>query len=287
MSKDFMKKVSIKLIQIKKEKVIFQYLIFIGISILLGLFLKYEYDRFISLIEPSLDSLHILGMSSINNSNLFITSVTMLSTVVTLIFAILIFFTQVSYEYTLTDIFMKKETLILIISYFVTIILSLIMLETTFQFPILVLTMTIGCILLLFPFLYFLNRMLVFEIGVTRLNIDIMALIESRNRSQILIKLNSLKNISELCIKKDRLDYFSNILFHYTEFLENAQKKKMENAIDIIGFNYIEILLYSIKKSKTKNRKIIVMSLFRQINTYITKYSEIIKCTNLELQIFF
>ena len=107
-----MKKLSRKLQLIKKEKVLCQYLIFIGISILLGLFLKYEYDGFTSLIEPSLDSLHILKTSSINNSNLFITSVTMLSTVVTLIFAILIFFTQMSYEYTLTDIFMKKETLI-------------------------------------------------------------------------------------------------------------------------------------------------------------------------------
>jgi hypothetical protein len=161
------------------------------------------------------------------------------------------------------------------------------MLETTFQFPILVLTMTIGCILLLFPFLYFLNRILVFEIGVTKLNVDIDALIESKKRSQILIKLNSLENISKLCIKNDRLYYFSNTLSSYANIVENAKKKKMENVVDIIGLKYIDILLFSIKKSKPKNRKIITMSLFRQINTYITNYSEIIRCTDLELQTFF
>src|SRR5665647_881679 len=151
-----------KLQQVKENPVLCQYLKYIGISILLGVGFKYGYDGFVSLIKPYLDILHISSMSSIDHSYLFSATATILATIFTIIFVLRTFFVQVSDISESADILWNDETKNLVRLYFSTIVLSLMMLEASFQFPTLVLILTIACIFSLYPFLNNLSDKLVY-----------------------------------------------------------------------------------------------------------------------------
>jgi hypothetical protein len=267
----------------KKERFLYLYLGCILISIFLGLVFKYKYNGFMS--KPSLDSVFISNISSVNYSSFFSTSASILSTIVAIIFSLLIFFTQISYQYTSIEIFWNKETLILLISYFSTIALSLVMLETTYQFPVLVLIMTFTCLLLLFPFSMLLIDKLVYEIGVDKLNAEISSLLDSNNESLALGKTASLVTICKRSIKNNRQKDFSKIMMIFMENVNKAKQKKMVDFIEITGLDYLDIVQYLINSKLTTNYKNkMIKNVLNQINEYIKSCFDILKCDDIDLQ---
>lgn len=287
MLENIQERITRKTRQIKKERFLCLYLGCIGISILFGLVFKYGYDGFVSLVKPSLDLLYISSVSSINYSSFFSASASILSTIVAIIFSLLIFFTQISYQYTLIELFWNKETLILLMSYFGTIALSLMMLETTYQFPILVLILTFTCLLLLFPFSMLLIDKLVYEIGVEKLSVEVSSLLDANNESLALGKTKSFVNICKRSIKDNRQKDFSNIMFIFGNSVKKAKQKKMEDFVGMSGLDYLDIVSYLINsKLATNQRNVMIMLVLGQIDDYINSCFDIIKCNDLDLQTF-
>jgi hypothetical protein len=296
MSKGIRKEANRKLQQIKKEvnkklQPYFRlYRTYIMISILLGASFKYGYDGFVSLIKPSLDMLHLssvvlTSVIAINNSYLFSTSAAILATIFTIIFVLLTVFIQISDVYTSADIFQSNETKNLMRLYFTTIVLSLMMLETTFQFPILVLTLTFVCILSIYPFLYNLNDKLVYEVGVGKLHKEISSLIDSNDEYFANIKANSLFVIGKKCVKDNKQDTFDSIIYIFDISAKKAEKQNMVEIVETIGTYYSLFLDLLLKdESTTDKRRAMIKSLCRHIYSYVGNYSEIIKCEDLDVQ---
>ena len=124
-----------KLQQIKENRVLCQYLKYIGISILLGVvlelkFFEYIFGKPVPLINQFLNT---SNSNPIDHLLVFSTTATLLATIFTIIFVLLTVFIQILDVYTSADIFQSNETKNLMRLYFTTIVLSLIMLETTHQ----------------------------------------------------------------------------------------------------------------------------------------------------------
>jgi len=206
------KKANRKLQQVKENPVIRQYLKYIAISILLGVGFKYCYDGFISLIEPFLDILHISSVSSIDNSYLFSATATILATIFTIIFVLLTFFVQVSDISESVYILWNDEMKNLVRLYFATIVLSLMMLETNYQFPILVLILTIACIFSLYPFLNNLSNKLVYDVGLKNQSKKMSLLIASNDEVYTISEIRPLRDIGVRAIQEERLSYFKDVM---------------------------------------------------------------------------
>jgi hypothetical protein len=267
------------------------YRTYIAISILLGAVFKYGYDGFVSLIKPLLDTLHLSSMVpisvvAINNSYLFSTSAAILATVFTIIFVLLTVFIQISDVYTSADIFQSNETKNLMRLYFTTIVLSLMMLVTTFQFPMLVLTLTITCILSLYPFLHNLNDKLVYDIGVGKLHKEISSLIDSNDEYFANIKANSLFVIGKKCVKDNRQDTFNSIIYIFDISAKKAETQIMGEIVETIGAYYSLFLDLLLKYESTDKRRAMINSLCRHIYTFVGNYSEIIQCEDLDVQTY-
>lgn len=266
------------------------YQTYIVISILLGAGFKYGYDVFVSLIKPLLDILHLsnivpISVVAINNSYLFSTSAAILATIFTIIFVLLTVFIQISDVYTSADIFQSNETRNLMRLYFFTIVLSLIMLQTTYQFPILILTLTFACILSIYPFLYNLNDKLVYDVGVGKLHKEISSLIDSNDEYFAKIKANSLYVIGNKCIRDNKKDTFDSIIYIFDISAKKAKKQNMVEIIETIGAYYSLFLDNLLKgKSTTNNGRGMVNSLCRHIYSHVGNYSEIIKCDDIDVQ---
>lgn len=284
MLEDIQKTITIKMQQVKNERVLLLYLVCVGISIILGIFVKYGYEGFVSLIKPSLDVLDISGTSSINHSSFFSTSAAILSTVVAIIFSVLIFISQISYKYTLIEIFWSKETLILIMSYLGTIFLSLMMLETAYQFPILILILTFVCILSLFPFSVYLIEIL-YVIEVEKLDDEISSFLNANNESLALGKTKSLVNACKRSIKNNQLNYFLNIMRIFEKSIEKAKQKEMREFVKILGLEYFNILNSLIEKKLTiGHRDFMFRLIIKQIEEYVENCSDMLKCDDINLQ---
>lgn len=195
---------------------------------------------------------------------------------------------QMSGEYTSAYIFHNKETKNLMRLYFGTIVLSLMMLETTFQFPILVLTLTFACILSLYPFLYNINNKLVYDVGVKNLTEEISSLINSNNEDLAISKIYSLESICKRSIIDNRQRVFSNILINLEINTQKAKNKKMTRVIQIVGICYLNILDSLIAKNSTKTKENpitndteMIMLLLGNIRQYAENYSEMIQCISL------
>ncbi len=268
------------------------YRTYIVISILLGAGFKYGYDGFVSLIKPLLDILHLsstvpISVVAINNSYLFSTSAAILATIFTIIFVLLTVFIQISDVYTSADIFQSNETKNLMRLYFTTIVLSLMMLETTFQFPILVLTLTFVCILSLYPFLHNLNDKLVYEVGVGKLHKEISSIIDSNDEYFANIKANSLFVIGKKCVNDNKQDTFNSIIYIFDTSAKKAEKQNMVEIIESIETYYSLFLDLLLKdESTTDKRRAMIMSLCRHIYSYVGNYSERIKCEDLDSQTY-
>lgn len=279
-----------KLYFTKVQPFFYLYRTYIVISIFLGTGLEFKLfdkisDKPVQLIN------HFLNTSSsspIDHSLVFSTSASILSTVFTIIFVLLTVFIQMSGEYTSAYIFHNKETKNLMRLYFGTIVLSLMMLETTFQFPILVLTLTFACILSLYPFLYSLSNKLVYDVGVKNLSEEISSLIDSNNEDLAISKIYSLESICKRSIIDNRRRVFRNILITLETNTQKAKDKKMTRVIEIIGIRYLVILdlliaenSTTIKENPTTNDAEMIMLLFGNIRRYAENYSEMIPCISL------
>lgn len=161
-----------KLEKLKDNPVVLQYLLYIGTSIFLGICLKLKIFEYIFAIPVPLMNRFVNNTSyssPIDHNLVFSTSATILATVFTIIFVLLTLFVQISDFSVSDDILQSKETKNLFRLYFAAIILSLIMLETNFQYPILILTLTFVCIFSLYPFLINLSDKLAYDVGIGKL----------------------------------------------------------------------------------------------------------------------
>jgi len=156
------------------------------------------------------------------------------------------------------------------------------MLETTFQFPMLVLVLTFVCILSLYPFLHNLNDKLVYDVGVGKLHKEISSLIDSNDEYFAKIKANSLFIIGKKCIKDNRQDTFDSIIYIFDISAKKAEKQNMVEIIERIGRYYSNFLiLLKEDDSTTTNGIEMIMSLLEIIDSHVDKYSETIKCDDL------
>jgi hypothetical protein len=268
-----------KIQQIKQNTILIQYLMYIVISILLGIILKYKlFDMFVLLINSSVN---ILSLSSIDHSLVFSTSAAILSTVFTIIFVILTVFVQVSDVSVSADIFRNNETKYLIVLYFGTIVLSLMMLETTFQFPILVLILTIACILSLYPFLLNFSDRLEYEVSVGKLTEKIISLMDSNKEFLALGKIISLSKICERSINDGRWIVFIEITSILEKITKMAKEKRMVEVIKIIGTNYSNLLYTIIKYKPTINKNSMFFIMKRNILIYVSDCSDMVDSTFL------
>lgn len=123
------KRVSGKLQRVfrRLQSVYHEYSISILISLCSGIILKVidlNHELFDNLVSSINKFLHISSAIQVDHSSIISMSATILFTVLAIIFAILIFFTQISYEYTMTNIFEEDNVKFLIGLYFTTIVLS-------------------------------------------------------------------------------------------------------------------------------------------------------------------
>lgn len=246
MSKDIRDiKSRIKKLYITKVQPFFcLYRTYIGISIFLGIVLEFKLfdkisDKPVQLVNCFLNS---SSSSPIEHSSVFSTSAGILSTVFSIIFVLWTVFMQMSGEYTSADVVHNKEMKNLMRLYFGTIVLSLMMLETTFQFPILVLTLTFACILSLYPFLYNISNKLVYDVGVKNLSEEISSLINSNDEDRVISKIDSLESICKRSIIDNKQRVFRDILIILEMKTLKAKEKKMTKVIEIVGVGYLDIL---------------------------------------------
>lgn len=270
-----------------------KYSTYIIISVFLGIALKtiiWKHETIDDLILSINQLLNISSNSSIDNISIdhrlvSSTSAAILSTVFTIIFVLLTVFIQMSGAHTSEEVLQSKETKWLIRLYFVTIVFSLMMLETTFQFPIIVLTLTFTCILSLYPFLCAISSKFQYEVGVGKLGEEIYSLIDANNESLALGKINSLVRICKRSIRDNRRNDFLGIMFIFGNSVEKAKQKNMTDFVKISGLDYLDIISYLTKnKLTTNNRRVMIMSVLRQINEYINNCSDILECNDLDLQ---
>jgi len=280
-----MPKISLKKGYIEEQKLILnRYLPYIKISIILGIVVKFKlFDKTFLLIDSFVN---ILNESPYDHSYLFSTSAAILTTVLTIIFVLLTVFIQMSGKYTASDIFQSDETKILMALYLGTVILSLMMLETTCRFPTLILTLTFVCILSIYPFLENFSSKFVYEVGLDNSLKRIPSLIISDNETSTISELKRLGEVSIRVIKEDRLQYFFEIIKFYTNIRE-AKQKQMTGAVEAFGDQYLYLLTFLVKNNSiTDNKKKMFKLLIRQIQDYMSNYSYMIKCETLELQMY-
>lgn len=270
--------------KLQKDPYYYHYLGCIAISLILGLVLKNNY----------LDKLVLFFYSSSlsNNSNvidyslIYSTCAAILATVFTIIFVLLTVFIQVSDIYVSADIFMEKKTLFLMLLYLFTIIFSLMMLETNITYPIIVLTLTFICILLLYPFSLYINSKLRYEIGVIKLSKEIPSLIDSGNESLVNPVIASLATICKRSIRDNRLQNFLSIMFIFETNIQHAKDKKMMKVIEEIGLQYLYILDDFVKLKLTKNRETMISLLFKAIRKLLINNFKILSCDSLDNQTY-
>lgn len=287
-----------KLYSRRIQPLFYLYKTYFVISVFLGVVLEFKLsdgmsDKSVQLINHSVQlinySVNTSSSNPIDHSLVFSTSAAILSTVFTIIFVLLTVFIQMSGEYTSADILYNTETSLLLRLYFGTIVLSLMMLETTFQFPILVLTLTFACILSLYPFLYNLSNKLMYGVGVKELSEKISSLINSNEEDLAINKIYLLTNICKRSVTDNRQQMFQNILYNLYKNSLKAKDKKMENAIIVFGVGYLDILNSLIAENPTASRENITtnddtLRLLDYIKLYAENYSEMIPCIYLNYQ---
>lgn len=267
-----------------------KYSTYIIISIFLGIALKtmiWNHEVIDDFIFSTDQLLNISSNSSIDHRLTSSTCAAILSTVFTIIFVLLTVFIQMSGAHTSEDVLQSDETKKLMILYFATIVFSLMMLETTFQFPIIVLTLTFACILSLYPFLCAISSKFQYEVGVGKLSEEIYSLIDANNESLALGRIGSLAGICKRSIKDNKLKVFMSIMPIFESSIKKAKQKEMADFVTLTGLDYLAFLSYLTNNKLTTNqRRTMFMLLFREINEYIDSCSYILKCDDLDIQTF-
>jgi hypothetical protein len=225
--------------------------------------------------------LNISSNNPIDHSLVFSTSAAILSTVFTIVFVLLTVLVQMSGGHMSSEIFESSETKKIIILYFVSIVFSLMMLETTIQFPILVLILTFACIFSLYPFLRNISNKFQYK-GLEKLSEEISLLIDANKESLAYRKMESLADIGIRSIDNNRLKDFHFILSILETHTKKAKQQQMIKVVEIAGDDYSSILYNSIKEnSKKDNKSEMITSLISQIDSYIKDYSDTISFESL------
>lgn len=280
-----------KKIGIKETSVFYNYLKYAIYPTILGVFLELRvFDKSVLYIDSFIHVLDKAGEISIDHSVLFSTSAAIISTVFTIIFVLLTLFIQMSGEYTSADILKSTETKNLMRLYASTAIFSLMMLETTCQFPIVVFTLTSICIASVYPFLQSMNSKIVYDIGIQNFRRKIPQIIAS-NDEYAYSEIKSLNKLSRSAIKDNKLRELLHITTYFTQIIayiiREDNQKKMPNAIAEIGFQYLDLLEYLTNKDVTiEKRAQMIGLLLSQNKEYILNCSDIIEHNDLKYQIW-
>lgn len=274
---------------IKAQSVFRLYKTYIVISIFLGIVLELKLldnlsDKPVQLINQFTN---ISNSNPIDYSLIFSTSAAILATIFTIIFVLLTVFIQISDGYMSAKIFHSNEAKNLMRLYFVTIVLSLMMLKTTYQFPTLVLTLTFACILSLYPFLHNISDKIVYDVGLRNINKKISLQITSNDEVSTINEIMSLREICISSIEEEQLLFFSNIMSIFSAHIYMVKQKKMIEAVEEFGNQYLYILSFLVNENPITNcRKKMTELLLREVKRYMSNCTEFIKCDSLEYQMF-
>lgn len=276
-----------KKLGVEETSIFYDYLKYATYSIIIGVCLKLDWiDKFVLVVDSFTSILSKAGESSINHSVMFSTSAAILATIFTMIFGFLLAIMQITDPFTYSKVIKSKETKYLMRLYLGTIVLSLLMLETTFKFPVLVLVLSFFSILSIYPFLHNMSSKLTYEVGATKLKEELYSLIDS-NKDLLTIdhRIGSLGEITKEIIKDTRWLDFLGIMHIFDTINSKAAKQKMVEVIETIGIYYSVFLDLLIEKNSTTDAtKSMLMLLFAEIDSYINDYSKIISCESLNLQ---
>lgn len=280
-----MSKYILKEIYKEEQKLVLKkYLPYFLFSLLLGIVVKFKlFDKTFLFINSFTN---ILSETPCDYSSLFSTSATILITVLSIVFVLLTVFVQMSDKYTSSDIFQDYETKVIMVLYLSTIILSLMMLESDCCFPTLILTLTFICILSIYPFLQNFRSKFMYEVSLDLSLKKIPMLIAVGDQGTTVKELMRLGELIERIIKEDRLQYFYYIISFYS-YIREAKQKNMKYVIEGFGSQYVNLLYFLVKtKPLTDSKKTMFKLLIRQIQEYMSSYSDMIKCEKLELNMY-
>ncbi|MDO9567466.1 MAG: hypothetical protein Q7J15_12110 [Candidatus Desulfaltia sp.] len=239
------------------------------ISIIIGILLKYGDFSFNSLTQHSP-----------NYEVLFSTIATILASLFALIFIILTIFIQLSNKYYSFELFMGRDMKIFMTVYFVTIITSLAMIQSGYYFPVLVFISATFCILSLYPFMYNINRKILYDVGVKNLGEEIAESIDSKEQASAVHRIEELGRLGEMTLHNNDSQNINNIAHILSKNLEVAGDNKLFRIVEAIGTQYIKIITQC--SSETKEE--IVCKMLSEISTYMSLYSSNIYYGTLEKQ---
>lgn len=226
-----------------------------AVSIILGLMLKSNLTLPISLMKHNPDF-----------SILFGTIATILSSIFALMFVVLTLSIQISDKYSAFDIFVNKETKLLMGTYFFTIISALFMIQYGYYFPVFMFTMATFCILSLYPFLRNINNKILFDIGTHNLGEEIAEFIDSRKEASAKNKINELGYLGKKAVGNNSYSIVENIVeILQINFIMALKATECRLYLDSFGTQYIKMLSSTNKKTDPK----IISALFDHIHGYV------------------
>lgn len=254
------------------------------ISIILGFFLKLNILQKIVLFVNSF--IDLSSTSSDNFSTFLSTSSTILITIFTIIFVLLTLLIQLSNRSYSFDLFLDTGAKSLMGTYLLTIILTLLMLNSNYRFPVLILILTVFCILSLYPFLKNINSKLNC-IGLEKLGEDLSVQIDSQNQASSIPIIKSIGDLGIRILKDGSLDDFWAILNNFKSSLYVAKNEKMDQVVTEIGSQYIKLIHNIVNEFASDDLRIKKMRglLLREIYSYMRNYSEIVECRTLSFDI--
>lgn len=292
----FLKYISKKLTELLNNNVFIKYLIYASISLFIGILIKFKVcDEIFILINSFINTLtnvlglneYILILNESNYSSLFSTSAAILSTLFTLVFVLSTLYVQMLNKFTSLNIFSTKETKFLMGTYFGTIILSLIMLETNYQCPTLILIMTVFCVLSIYPFMQSVNSKLMYS-GIKKLLIEIKTSINTNEEPRAISILDELKELHKSITDVMHIGSFIKAMIYCDNICMIAKDHQMKEVVSRIGYHYFDILSILMRnnlelKQINERTKFVLSS----IENYTRKYSEIINYVDLYGQVVF
>lgn len=285
-----------KLTELLNNNVFIKYLTYASISLFLGILIKFKVcDEIFILINSFIYTLtnvlglneYILILNESNYSSLFSTSAAILSTLFTLVFVLSTLYVQMLNKFTSLNIFSTKETKFLMGTYFGTIILSLIMLETNYQCPTLILIMTVFCVLSIYPFMQSVNSKLMYS-GIKKLLIEIKISINTNEEPRAISILDELKELHKSITNVIHIGSFIKAMIYCDNICMIAKDHQMKEVVSRIGYHYFDIMSIlmgnNLELKQINERTKFVLS---SIENYTRNYSEIIDYVDLYGQVVF
>lgn len=235
------------------------------ISITIGAILKYGNFTILPLAKHTLETSSYV--------TLFSTISTILASIFALIFVVLTISIQLSNKYTSFNLFLNRETKFLVGVYFFTIISSLFMILCGYYFPIFALTLTVFCILSLYPFLHNINSRILYEIGIKNLGEEISEFIDSERQASASHRIEEIGSLGEIALRNNNFQSIDKIVGILSKNSDIAGEKKLFRVVEEIGTQYIRI----ISQCSIITKEEIIDRLLSEITMYMEIYPSHIK----------